>query len=87
MLLAVAVVSSTYVVKVAVIVGFTGTFVGAMAAFRSIVPTINVPRSRGAGLLFLQLSINATAVIVIMTLKIKTFLFILVNNLVIHIEC
>ena len=86
MLLAVAVVASTSVVKVAVMTGLTGTLVGAVAAFKSIVPAINVPRLRGVGLLFLQLSITSEAVIVIKILKIKIFLFIIVFHLVIHSE-
>jgi hypothetical protein len=73
-------------VKVAVMVGITGTFVGAVAALRSIVPTINVPRLIGAGLLFLQLSIRKTVVIIIKTLRIRIFLFIIVIYLIIHIE-
>src|SRR5664279_27136 len=83
-LLAVAVVASTGVVKVAVIVGITGRPVGAVAPLRSTVPAISVPRLIGAGLLFLQLSITKTAVIIIKMLIIKIFLFIIFNCLVIY---
>jgi hypothetical protein len=49
--------------------------VGAVAPFRSIVPAISVPSVRGAGLLFLQLSMTNKADAAIKTQKIKVFLF------------
>jgi hypothetical protein len=55
MLLEVAVVASTVVLKVAVITGSTDTFVGAVAAFRSISSAISVPRLIGVGSSSLQL--------------------------------